>query len=66
MSIVLNASELTLNDLHDQFAITCITEPAFFSEWCSDLPPLSEVEQIILDRVQRNFLDPLAARSIDH
>ena len=64
MSIVLNASELTLNDLHNRFPITRITEPAFFSEWCTDLLPLSEVEQTMLDRVQRNFLDQLAARSI--
>ena len=64
MSIVLNASELTLNDLHDRFAITRITESTFFSEWCMDLPYLSEVEQMMLDRVQRNFLDQLAARSI--
>lgn len=64
MSIGLNASELTLNDLHDRFALTRITDPAFFSEWCRDLPQLSEVEQIMLDRVQQNFLDQLAARSI--
>jgi hypothetical protein len=64
MSIVLNASELTLNDLHKQFAITRITESAFFPEWCTALPALTEVEQIMLDRVQRNFLDQLAARSI--
>ncbi len=36
MSIGLNASELTLNDLHDQFALKRITEPAFFPEWCTD------------------------------
>lgn len=64
MSIVLNASELTLNDLHDRFDLIRITEPTFFSEWCMDLPHLSEVEQIMLDRVQQNFLDQLAARSI--
>jgi hypothetical protein len=64
MSIVLNASELKLNDLHDRFDITCINESAFFSEWYTDLPALTEVEQIMLDRVQQNFLDQLAARSI--
>lgn len=64
MSIVLNASELKLNDLHDRFAIARIKDPTFFSEWCTDLPPLTEMEQILLDRVQQNFLDQLAARSI--
>ncbi len=64
MSIVLNDSELKLNDLHDRFALKRVTEPTFFSEWCTDLPDLNEVEQIMLDRVQQNFLDQLAARSI--
>ncbi len=64
MSIVLNASELTLNDLHDRFALSRITEPAFFPEWCRDSTPLTEMEQLLLDRVQHNFLDQLAARSI--
>jgi hypothetical protein len=64
MSIVLNASELTLNDLHDRFDLNRITEPAFFPEWCRDLTPLTDMEQLLLDRVQHNFLDQLAARSI--
>ncbi len=64
MSIVLNANELTLNHLTDRFAIVCIKDPAFFSEWCIDLPSLTEMEQRLLDRVQQNFLDQLAARSI--
>jgi hypothetical protein len=62
MSIVVNASELTLNDLHDRFALNRITDPAFFPEWCQDLTPLTEMEQLLLDRVQQNFLDQLAAR----
>ncbi len=64
MSIVLNASELTLNDLTDRFAIIRDRGRDFFPEWCTDLPILSEMEQLLLDRVQQNFLDQLAARSV--
>ncbi len=64
MSIVLNASELTLNDLTDRFAIIRDRGHDFFPEWCTDLPILSEMEQRLLDRVQQNFLDQLAARSV--
>ena len=56
--------ELKLNDLHDRFSLVRVRDPAFFSEWCTDFPPLTEMEQLLLDRVQQNFLDQLATRSI--
>ncbi|MDY7024059.1 MAG: restriction endonuclease subunit R [Cyanobacteriota bacterium] len=49
-------SQLSLRDLKQQFNLSRTNDPNFFTEWTQDFPPLSELEQNILDRVKRNYL----------
>ncbi|MGA1264129.1 MAG: type I restriction endonuclease [Prochlorothrix sp.] len=52
------ATEVTLRTLRQSLNLQ--TAPIdFFSEWQTDLPPLSALEQASLDRVRANFLDLL-------
>lgn len=49
------ANEVTLRELKQAFGLHLAQNQNFFSEWCTDNPPLSEVEQHLLDRVKANF-----------
>ncbi len=62
MPQLLNATDLSLRDLQDRFNVQRSPDANFFGELKADLPPLTELEIIALDRVQQNFLDQLQAR----
>ncbi|MBE9107818.1 restriction endonuclease subunit R [Nodosilinea sp. LEGE 07298] len=49
------ANTATLRDLKQALGLQQSLDPAFFDEWQQDMPPLSEAEQQLLDRVKANF-----------
>lgn len=51
----LAANTATLRDLKQALGLQQSLDPAFFDEWQQEMPPLSEAEQQLLDRVQANF-----------
>lgn len=57
MAQVIQANELTLSQVEDQFNLRqVLDDPPFFREWHDDLPELSESERTSLDRVKTEFL----------
>jgi len=57
MAQVIQASELTLSAVEDQFNLRqVLNDPNFFREWKDDLPELSQSERDVLDRVKTEFL----------
>ncbi|NEO86074.1 MAG: restriction endonuclease subunit R [Spirulina sp. SIO3F2] len=56
MTQPLPASDLTLGQLKQQFALERNDEPDFFTEWQTDLPNLSEFERTYLDQVKADFI----------
>jgi predicted type IV restriction endonuclease len=50
------ANHLTLRELKQAFGLQQVQDSAFFPEWSETLPPLNEIEQQLLDRVQANFV----------
>lgn len=56
MTQPLPASDLTLGQLKQRFALECNDEPDFFTEWQTDLPNLSEFECTYLDQVKADFI----------
>jgi predicted type IV restriction endonuclease len=53
---VLQARELTLHDVKQQFNLQQETDPAFFSEWKTAAPALSIHEQYVLDKAKADFM----------
>ncbi|MBF2026821.1 MAG: restriction endonuclease subunit R [Oscillatoriales cyanobacterium C42_A2020_001] len=59
----ISAEKVTLYDLEQQFGLIQVENESFFSEWQTDLLPLTEAEQQRLERV-RSAYENLARRSI--
>jgi len=54
---VLQANELTLSDVEDQFNLRQVfDDPTFFREWQDSLPELNQPEMQTLDRIKTEFL----------
>jgi hypothetical protein len=51
----LQANQITLATLKEQFGLTIAREPQFFSEWQLVSEPLTEIEIQVLDRIKSNF-----------
>lgn len=57
MAQVIQASELTLSEVEDQFNLRqVLNDPNFFREWQDNLPELNQSEIDALDRVKTEFL----------
>lgn len=57
MAQVIQAHELTLSEVEDQFNLRQVLDDStFFPEWQDDLPQLSESERQALNRVKSEFL----------
>jgi hypothetical protein len=48
--------KVKLHDLKIRFGLQQTQDEAFFSEWLTGLPDLTEVERYALDRIKRNYL----------
>ena len=62
MAPLLTASDITLADLEERFALKRSPDPDFFAESKAALPPLSEIEVVALQRIKANFLDQFRSR----
>ena len=51
----LQARNVTLRDLIDQFNLTLVEDERFFFEWQEGLPELTEFEAQFLDKVKAGF-----------
>ncbi len=56
------AKDLTLYDVENGFSLQRTTDPQFFTEWSEELPPLTDLEQQLLDRVQSNYFSLIQRR----
>ncbi len=57
MTQTIQANELTLSEVEDQFGLRqVLNDPAFFSEWQHSLPELTDLEKRDLDRIKTEFL----------
>jgi hypothetical protein len=57
MTQTLQARNVTIRDLIDQFGLRWVRDRAFFSEWREDLPEITEQDQKVLDRVREGFFN---------
>jgi hypothetical protein len=55
MVSVIQANQVSIEDLIDRFGLTQATQLDFFPEWSTDLVTLTKVEEQYLDRVKSNF-----------
>lgn len=53
---VIQAHDITLEQLTELFGLTITDDDQFFSEWLDNLPELTNPEKEQLDRVKRNYL----------
>lgn len=53
---VIQAQDITLEQLTDLFGLTISYDAQFFNEWLDNLPELTNLEKQQLDRVKRNYL----------
>lgn len=57
MTQTIPAHELTLSEVEEPFNLRdVLNDPAFFSEWKTDLSALTELERQNLDRIRTEFL----------
>lgn len=54
--MITNASGITLRHLRQTFGVQLNPDDNFFSSWLKNSPPLTESEQVGLDRLCRNYL----------
>jgi hypothetical protein len=59
MTTTIPATEVTLRTLKQTLNLQSATDTQFFSEWQGEIAPISQIEQLALDRVKDNFLDLL-------
>jgi hypothetical protein len=53
---VIQAQDITLEQLIEFLGLTLTYDPQFFTEWSDNLPELTDFEKQQLDRVKRNYL----------
>jgi predicted type IV restriction endonuclease len=53
----IQARDITLGELEENFGLQLAMDKGFFPEWQTDLPSLSDAEKISLRRVQQNYLN---------
>lgn len=53
---VIQAADVTLEDLEEKFGLRLVRDSHFFPEWMSGTEQITDAEQATLDRVQANFL----------
>jgi hypothetical protein len=54
--VAIAARKIKLHDLKVKFGLQQVQDEAFFTEWLSDQPELSNSDKQALDRIKRNYL----------
>lgn len=55
MTLISQAKDISLDELHSEFNLQPVPSQGFFDEWRQDLPVLSEFERSQLARLQQNY-----------
>jgi len=53
----IQARDMSLYELEEQFGLQLVTNADFFTEWTHDLPSLNDAENLSLLRVKSNYLN---------
>lgn len=53
---VIQAADVTLEDLEEKFGLRLVRDTQFFPEWMSGTEQITDTEKAMLDRVEANFL----------
>ncbi len=51
------ARDISLYELEEKFCLELITKADFFIEWVENLPPLTDIDKLSLERVKSNYLN---------
>ncbi|GAP94049.1 type I restriction endonuclease [Leptolyngbya sp. NIES-2104] len=54
--LAISESITTFRQVEEKLGLTLSANPAFFTEWLNDLPPLSEAVQTRLEQIRQNYL----------
>lgn len=55
----IQAQNVNIRDLIENFGLQLVEEEGFFSEWQENLPEVTETEKQLLDKVKRGFINLL-------
>ncbi|MDF5727732.1 MAG: restriction endonuclease subunit R [Rhizonema sp. PD38] len=50
-----NARTLTLGEIRNRFGVRLNSDDSFFSKWLDEVPPLTELEKLGLERLKSNY-----------
>jgi hypothetical protein len=53
----IQARDISLYDLEEKFGLELVTNLDFFTEWVENLPQLTDVDKLSLERVKNNYLN---------
>ncbi|ARV60479.1 type I restriction endonuclease subunit R [Nostocales cyanobacterium HT-58-2] len=53
----IQSRDISLYELEEKFGLQLVTNPNCFTEWTEDLPLLTDVEKLSLERVRSNYLN---------
>jgi predicted type IV restriction endonuclease len=54
---IIQARNISLYELEENFGLQLVTNADFFTEWTNDLPSLNDAENFSLERVKTNYLN---------
>ncbi len=57
MTQIIQAREISLGEIEENFHLNYVSESNFFSEWKNNLPELNETDKQTLERVKSNYLN---------
>ncbi|MGK7944695.1 MAG: type I restriction endonuclease [Microcystaceae cyanobacterium] len=60
----IQAHEISLEELQEQFGLQLTKEDQFFREWQDNLPSLTDEEKLCLERVRSNYFNLMSRRSL--
>jgi type I site-specific restriction endonuclease len=55
MVLIIQARDISLYELEEKFDLYLVTDSDFFPEWIENLPPLTDAEKQVLDRLRSNY-----------
>ncbi len=61
---MIQAKDLTLYDVEERFSLRPAADTRFFREWAENLPSVTDLEKLYLDRVKYNFFSQTRRRKM--
>ena len=60
----IQAQNISLEELQDNFGLQLTTDSQFFPEWRDNLPPLTDQEKLLLQRIRSNYFNLTKSRAL--